>query len=445
MKFWALLLSSVCWGQLALDQYSAAIEEIAQRARPSVVKIYVELRAPLGKDSPQRAGLVAQASASGSGVIVSPDGYIVTNAHVVNGARKIEVRMASGDASYPAKLIGLDRDIDLAVVKIEAASLPVLPFMDSGQLRQGQFVMAMGSPLGLQNTLTVGIVSATRRYLDPNSLKWFVQTDASINPGNSGGPLIDSRGHLVGVNTMIMTQSGGSEGIGFAIPSSVVKRIYEAIRKDGRVRRGAIGVLIEPVTSIHAKALGLAVDKGVILTDVLPGGAAAAAGAQIGDLVVSAAGRPVREGRDLLSAVYETGPGNELSLEIMRGSQKISLKVAVLEKPAERESLEEIAVVHGTLVRRLGALMLPLDERVLPLMPDARHITGVVVGAIPAEFAGRDPGIVPGDIIYAVNRRKVETVAQLMEAMYGVLKPGDAVVMEVERQRQLIYVAFELQ
>ena len=290
-----------------LSEYSAALEDLAQFASPSVVQIVVKTLTPAGKGESQRTGFVSEQEATGSGVIVAADGYIVTNAHVVQNARGIDVRIFRSDERgqdphlhlMPARLIGLDRLADIAVVKIEANDLPALSFVNSDNLKQGQLVLAVGSPLGLQNSVTNGVVSAVARQLNPEIPMVFIQTDAPINPGNSGGPLLDSQGRIAGINTMIYSQSGGNEGIGFAIPSNLVKDLYEKIRKDGRIRRGAIGVIPETITPALGAALGLNKDSGVILSDVTPRSAAEVAGLQPGDVVLSVDGKPMREERDL--------------------------------------------------------------------------------------------------------------------------------------------------
>ena len=239
-----------------LAQFSASIEDLARASSPAVVQISVQGRAPLEEGGAQQAGFTADQRTTGSGVIVDPDGYIVTNAHVVIDARHIDVSVIErGPSGQPAKhkhlpatTVGLDRETDLAVVKIEAKGLPALSFLDDSEtLKQGQLVLALGCPLGLDNSLTVGFVSAPVRYLSPDKPNFYIQTDAPINPGNSGGPLLDIAGHIAGINTMIMSQSGGSEGIGFAIPSNIVQRTYEGLRKNGRIRRGEIGVIPQDI------------------------------------------------------------------------------------------------------------------------------------------------------------------------------------------------------
>ena len=248
-----------------LADFSGAIEELARAASPAVVQIRVQMLAPVGKGDAQTAGFVSEQEATGSGVIVDPEGYIVTNAHVVQNARRIDVEILQIDEKgqdphphvMPAKLIGMDRQVDVAVVKIECHNLPALSFLDSDHLRQGQLVIALGSPLGLRNSLTHGVVSATLRQVNTESPMGFIQTDAPINPGNSGGPLLDIEGRIAGINTLILSQSGGNEGIGFAIPANLAKDVYQKLRKDGRVRSGAIGVIPETITPVLGAALGL--------------------------------------------------------------------------------------------------------------------------------------------------------------------------------------------
>jgi serine protease Do len=435
-----------------LTDYSAAMEDLAQSASPAVVQILVQRLALLGKGESQRTGFVSEQEATGSGVIVDPAGYIVTNAHVVQNARRIDVKILhideKGQAPHghlmPAKLIGLDRQVDIAVVKIEGQKLPALSFLNSDHLRQGQLVLALGSPLGLQNSLTHGVVSATFRQLKPESPMVYIQTDAPINPGNSGGPLLDVEGRIAGINTMIFSESGGNEGIGFAIPANLAKDVYQRLRKDGRVRRGAIGVIPETITSRLAAALGLDRDWGVILSDVAPHGAAEAAGLEPGDVVLSIDGKPMRESRDMALAVFQRVPGDELTMEIQRGKQRMSKTVAVLDRKNEPSQLEDLANESAALVRQLGILAVTVDERVTAILPDLRRLSGVAVVAVPAEYAGINPGLVTGDVIYALNNQPVVSFDGLRDALKG-KKSGDPIALQVERFGQLIYVTTALE
>jgi serine protease Do len=435
-----------------LADYSAALEDLAQSASPAVVQILVHTLAPVQKGESQRAGFVSEQEGSGSGVIVDAAGYIVTNAHVVQNARRIEVKIMRRESKpedpdgrlMPAKLIGLDRQVDLAVLKIEGENFPTLSFLNSDKLRQGQLVLALGSPLGLQNSVTHGVVSATLRQLNPESPVVYIQTDAPINPGNSGGPLLDAAGRIAGINTMIFTESGGNEGIGFAIPANLAKDIYLRLRKDGRVRRGAIGVIPETITPRMAASLALERDSGVILSDVAPHGAAEAAGLEPGDVVLSIDGKPMREVRDLTLAVFQQPPGGELKIEIQRGSERMTKIVAVVERKNEPGQLEDLANYESALVRELGVLAVTLDEKVNAIMPNLRRLSGVVVAAVPAEYAGLNPGLIEGDVIYSMNNLRISTLEELREALKS-KKSGDPITFHVERLGQLIYVTAALE
>ena len=435
-----------------LADYSAAMENLAQSASPAVVQILVQTLAPLGNGDSQRAGFVSEQEATGSGVIVDPDGYIVTNAHVVRNARRIEVKILRSDEKgqephghlVAAKLIGLDRQVDIAVLKIEGKNFPALSFVDSDNLRQGQLVLAVGSPLGLQNSLTHGVVSATLRQLDPESPMVYIQTDAPINPGNSGGPLLDVEGRVAGINTMIFSQSGGNEGLGFAIPSNLAKDVYQKLRKDGRVRRGSIGVIPETITPTLGTALGLDRDSGVILSDVAPDSAAEAAQLEPGDVVLSIDGKPMREARDLALAVFQRAPGDQLAMEIQRGKERMSKTVAVLERKNQPSQLEDLVNYDAALVRQLGILAMTVDEKVTAILPDLRRLSGVAVAAVPAEFAGLNPGLQAGDVIYELNNRRVASLDELRNALKD-KKSGDAIALLVERYGQLIYVSATLE
>ena len=439
-------------GAKTLADYSAAMENLAQSASPAVVQILVQTLAPVGKDESRVAGFVSEQEASGSGVIVDPNGYIVTNAHVVRNARRIDVKILRSDERaeephghlMPAKLIGVDRQVDIAVVKIEAQNLPALTFADSDQLRQGQFVLALGSPLGLQNSLTHGVLSAPLRQLDPESPMVYIQTDAPINPGNSGGPLLDIEGRVAGINTMIFSQSGGNEGLGFAIPANLAKDVYERLRKDGRLRRGAIGVIPETITPTLGGALGLERDSGVILSDVAPHGAAEAAGVEPGDVVLSIDGKPMREARDLVLAVFERAPGDQIQMEIQRGKERMPITVAVLERKIQPSQLEDLVNYDAALVRQLGILAMTVDEKVTAVLPDLRRLSGVAVAADPAEYAGLNPGLLAGDVIYELNGQRMASLEELRDALKG-KKSGDAIALLVERQGQLIYVSAALE
>jgi serine protease Do len=385
-------------------------------------------------------------------VIVDSSGFILTNAHVVEGSRDIDVSVADPATPqnrdrhkhFTAKLVGLDKETDLAVIKIDAEKLPILSFRDSDKLRQGQIVFALGSPLGLDNTLTVGYVSATARQIKSDQLTAYIQTDAAINPGNSGGPLLDSDGAIAGINTLIASQSGGSEGIGFAIPANIARRVYEQLRKEGHIHRGTIGAIAQDINPLMSKALNLNRHPGIIITDVTPHGAAEAAGLEPNDIVVSVNGRPVTEAREVEAEIQQHNIGDQISFDILRAGQPMHINVAVLERPKSPVALADIVNQTSDLIRELGILALTLDDKVTPVLPETRRLDGVVVAAIPAEYAVANPGLQPGDIIYELNGTKVKSVEELRAALQKI-KPGDPVALLTEHDGTLGYVSFTLE
>jgi len=318
--------------------------ELARAARPAVVNVSTSQRAqargPLSDEFFRRffergPGEAPRGRQSlGSGVIASGDGYIVTNFHVVRGADAIVVRLAD-QSEHRAKLVGSDARTDLALLKIEGRGLPALPFGDSDRLQVGEPVMAIGNPFGLEQTVTTGIVSAKERFIGSGPYDDFIQTDASVNPGNSGGPLVDSRGALVGINTAIFSQTGGSVGIGFAIPVNVAKDVLRQLRDRGTVVRGYLGVAVTPVTPETREAARLPDARGALVAEVVPGSAAASAGVRPGDVIVRFQGEDVADPRELTRRVAATPPGTSVTLEVARpgGTATLSAKVTRLEEP----------------------------------------------------------------------------------------------------------------
>lgn len=429
-----------------LAEFSSAVEELASNASGAVVEITVLARTRVESNAAKKAGRIERSNSSGSGIVVDPNGYILTNAHVVKGARSIDVRVREAEEEgtiYSARLIGLDAETDLAVLKIDAShALPALAFADSDHVRQGQIAFALGSPMGLDNSLTAGYVSAPVRYVGSEGPVAYIQTDAPINPGNSGGPLLNIEGRVIGINTMILSQSGGSEGIGLAIPSNTAMRTYDQIKKRGHVDHGGIGVVSQDVTPVLSAALHLARREGVILCDVRPGSAADHAKLRPGDLVVAIEGHAVRSGAQLRAAVFQRSPGETIQLSIVRGTERSERKVRIGSQSGESAmDLEELAAQNGQLIRPLGILALTLDESMTATLPALQRTKGVVAAAIPAELDGANPGLEAGDVIYEVNGRGVTSANQLSEEL-SARKPGDPVALLVESHGTLGYVAF---
>ena len=430
------------------------LESLVERVSPAVVQVLVSGYA--AARGPAAAGLLSRVRSSGSGVIVDPEGYVVTNAHVVDGARRVQVAFApAGEGAgrsilkaparvLGARVIGVDKETDLALLKVEAARLPVLPLGDSEALRQGDLVMAFGSPLGLDGSVTLGVVSAVARQLRPEDRMIYVQTDAAVNPGNSGGPLVDMEGRVVGINTLIASQSGGHEGVSFAAPSNIVRTVVDQIRRTGRVSRGEIGVRAQTVTPALAAGLGLQQDRGVVLADVRPDGPADAAGLRPGDVVVALDGKAMENARQLEVNIYQRMAGQPVTLEVLRGADRLTARVPVMERTGDRARFATLVTPENNVVPELGILGLDLSEDLLRLLPPLRARAGVVVAAAaPDGPAAREP-LEAGDVIYTLNQEPVSSLARLRERL-AALKPGAPVVLHVERDGELRYVTFEVE
>lgn len=436
-----------------LPALSASFEQIAERVSPAVVQIFTTGYG-VGTGSPN---VMTKQQGIGSGIIIDPDGYILTNAHVVSGAQRIQILLVSQDtgavapgelpkpfaSKRTAQVVGIDTTTDLALLKIEAKNLTTLPFGNSDSLRQGQLVFAFGSPLGLGNTVTMGVISAVSRQLSPDSPLEYVQTDAPINPGNSGGPLVDAMGRVVGVNTMIISQSGGNEGVGLAIPSNTAISIGNQLRRQGRVQRGVIGVQVQTVNPIMETALGLPQNWGVIVADVAPGGPAEKAGLQIGDVILRVDGKPVENVRQFGTNLYRHAIDAMVTLEIIRDTHKITLRVPVIERPDDPSRFLEMVNPENNLVPQLDILGIDYSPDLAAAMPEQRIPGGILVASMTADAAPPGDRFQPGDVIHAVNRTPVQSLAELRAALTS-LKESNPVVIQIERHGMLSFVAFEL-
>ena len=315
--------------------------ELARSVKPAVVNVSTTQRAPRGGPEeffrrffgePQPGPRGRQSL--GSGFVVSADGYVVTNFHVVRGAGAIVVRLAD-HSEHEAKLVGSDPKTDIALLKVEAGGLPMLPFGDSDQIQVGEPVMAIGNPFGLEQTVTTGIVSAKERFIGAGPYDDFIQTDASINPGNSGGPLVDSRGALIGINTAIFSQTGGSVGIGFAIPVNIAKEVLPQLRASGTVVRGYLGVAVAPVPPEVRRSLDLPPQRGALVVQVVPRSPAAAAGIAEGDVITAFQNVPIHSPNELTRRVGGTPPGTRVTLRVVRRDGERTMTVALGRLPDE--------------------------------------------------------------------------------------------------------------
>jgi serine protease Do len=440
----------------ALHQLNDSVEALVQRVSPSVVQILVS-----GYSSTEDTGqgqmsvVIGKQRTIGSGVIVDPEGYIVTNAHVVKGAEKIEVIVppplvaentpdtlpANREQTYEARIVGVARQLDLAVIKIEAHKLSAIPIRKAVLPKQGEMVFAFGSPEGLRNSVTMGVVSAVARQPDPDSPLVYVQTDTPINPGNSGGPLVDADGELVGINTFILSSSGGNQGLGFAIPAGVVAYAYPQLVKYGHIHEPEIGAILQTITPELAAGLHLPRDYGVIVSDVVPGGPAEQAGLKIQDIIVRVDG--IRTGSLPLfsQSLYMHGSGEHAKLDVLRGPDRLQLDVSLAERPHKVDSLVDSVDPVKNLVSHLGILGIELNPDLAHSLPDLRIPSGIIVAA---KTLGAGIGEVPlqtGDVIHGLNGTTVTSLADLREGL-AKLAPGDAVVLLIERYGQLIYVSF---
>jgi len=440
----------------ALHQLNDSVEALVQRVSPSVVQILVTGYTSSEQEQRGETNLViGRERAIGSGAIVDPEGYIVTNAHVLNGAEKIEVIVPPQPVAganlpedgqvrtYQARKVGLARELDLAVIKIDAHGLPALTIRGTTQAKQGELVFAFGSPQGLRNTVTMGVVSAVARQPDPDSPLVYIQTDAPINPGNSGGPLVNTDGELLGINTFILSTSGGNQGLGFAIPAGVLAFAYPQLLKYGHIHQPEMGAIVQTITPELAAGLQLQRDFGLIVSDVSPGGPADTAGLRIQDIILSVDGTPTGSLPLFTHSLYMHASGERARLEVLRGSQRLQLEIPLVERPHKEDSLIESADPEKNLVRRLGIVGIELNLNLAQSLPDLRIPTGVIVAAMTAGDGTNDIPLQTGDVIHGVNGTPITTLAGLRETL-AKLKTGDAVALQLERFGQLIYVSFAL-
>ena len=395
-------------------------------------------RMPQGQQAPQRVQGV------GSGVIVNSEGYILTNHHVVDGALEIKVELTD-NRTFTAKLVGSDAPSDLAVLKIDARDLPTLQLGDSDKVRVGDFVLAVGNPLGIGQTVTSGIVSAKGRStgLSDGSFEDFLQTDAAINRGNSGGALVNTTGELIGINSQILSPSGGSIGIGFAIPSNMARTVMDQLMKTGRVRRGMLGVTIQSINADLASSLSLPAVRGAIVTSVQRGGPAERAGIQRGDVITAINKHPVIDNNSLRNLVASLGPGSTVEVTARRNGRDQNFQAPLAELPVQErpESEEETSSTGPTGTDKYGMALTPF----IPGMAQRNGLDaddqGVMVSRIDPEGSAAVAGLRQGDLIQEVNRQPVKTVAEFTAAMQrSGAKPA---LVLVKRRDAVIYMTLK--
>ena len=366
----------------------------------------------------------------GSGVIISPDGYIVTNNHVIDGAVDIRVTMTDRRI-LPAKLIGADPLTDLAVIKIDGTNLPSVPLGDSTQLRPGQTVLAFGNPLGFRFTVTRGIVSALNRpnpyAADRRSPGQFIQTDAAINPGNSGGPLVNAHGEVVGINTFLVSETGGFSGMGFAIPAQIVKPTVESLIKYGKVSHGYIGIGISDVTPDEAKFFHVNNASGAVITQVEPNSPGAKAGLKVGDVITELNGKAVSDAGELQVEVGEKQPGTTLHLKALRDGNSIDVPVTLEAMGKSDNDNQSADASHGK--PRWGLGLEDLTPDVRQQLQAGNDVHGAVIQQVTPGSAADNAGLQQGEVITEVNRQPVHSAADVQKALSSVPKDSDALVL----------------
>ena len=430
---------------LSLDQ---AMETLAARVTPAIVNVTVtsktNAKLSASEDSQDmqqfgpfggQFGMPMQPQPRiehglGSGVIISPDGYIVTNDHVVDGAVDINVTMSDRQI-LPAKLVGADPLTDLAVIKVNASNLPSVPWGDSTKLHPGQTVLAFGNPFGFRFTVTRGIVSALNRpnpsASDRRKPGQFIQTDAAINPGNSGGPLVDARGEVIGINTFLISPSGTFSGMGFAIPTQIVRPTVETLIKYGKVSHGYMGIGISDVTPENSKFFNLKKAEGAVVTQVEPASPGAKAGLKTGDVITRLDGQPVSDAGELQVQVGQKRPGTTIKLEVMREGKIVDVPVTLEAMGGRNSDDESASSEHGKPRWGLGLADLTPDVREQLQAP--KDIHGAVVGNVQPGSPADNAGLRQGDVILEVNRHSVLSASDAVQELGKVTKGQDALVL----------------
>lgn len=427
--------SSKSEGIKVLQELENVFVEIADRVKPAVVNISATSASEPIKhpETPRRP---PDSPGSGSGVIIDKKGYIVTNNHVVGDAEEVEVRL-SDKRRFTGKVIGKDPDTDLAVVKVESETdLPVVVLADSSNVKVGQWVIAVGNPFGLDRTVTLGVVSAIgRENVQLSRYEDFIQTDASINPGNSGGPLFNIEGEAIGINTAIINFA---QGIGFAIPSNMVKQVVEQLILKGKVVRGWLGVGIQPVTKDLATKFSVKEGEGVLVNEVFEGDPAAKAGLQPGDIIVKVNGKPVDTPQTLSRLVAGLGPGKKAEVEVMRDGKKKTLTVELVERKEEAV----VASIPRQPESLLGLGVQDITPELVERFKLKKEDKGVLIAKVEPGSIAESEGLREGDLIREINRERIDD-AEDFKASVDKIKKGESVLMRVIRENRAFYVVLK--
>jgi len=376
----------------------------------------------------------------GSGFVIGADGYIVTNNHVVEDSGKVTVRFAD-DREFEAEVVGTDPQTDLALLRIDGEDLPSLALGDSDEIRVGEDVIAVGNPFGLGGTVTRGIVSAVSRDIQAGPYLDFIQTDAAINRGNSGGPLLNLEGEVIGVNSAIYSPNGGSVGVGFAIPSNLVKTVVAQLREEGSVQRGWLGVSIQPVTPAIARAVGLEGDDGAIVASVVEGSPAEGK-LESGDVILSFDGKPIATMRDLPKLVAAARPGANAELKVMRDGQEREVTLELGRLDADRLAMAQGGDQDAESAERLGATLSPLTPELRDELGVSPDVDGVVVTSLDADGRAAEAGLRVGDVIVSIGGKAVTAPAQVARAIEDAT--ADAVLLKVTRGPAQLFVGVPL-
>jgi serine protease Do len=458
----------------AFAQFSSGLERLAATVAPAVVQVQVSGWCASASANCEDAAILTSCRVVGSGVIVDPSGYIITNEHVVRNARSIRVMLTpkpnhSGDALAPAGkqqaldavvvganreplgrrqvldavVVGASRQTDIALLKIETSGMPAIPLNKTGRgPRQGQVVLAVGSPEGLDNTMTFGIVSAVGRQPSPDFPMLYIQTDAAINPGNSGGPLLDVEGELIGINTFIIGGSGRNQGLGFAVPAAVVRYVYEQLRSHGVVRQSLVGVLAQTITPTLAQGLGLSRGYGIMISDVLPGSQAEDAGLRPQDIVTSVDGASVSALPYAAALMYLHDPTVPFDVTVLRGQQTLQFQVPAVE--VDDRAYGDISIdPHESLISELGIFGKTVNPT-LALQNGLRSKTGIYVVATTAGDEHSGAGLAPGDVIASLNGVPILGMHELRRALDELTGSKPAIV-QIERRGRFLYIERELE